>query len=150
MLVFGHLFATPLFVVCHTLTSSISLDSIALLFLGTAPTPTARHSLAPSLACACIRLGALPAHGQAATMADASVAVDIDQPLDILADLASKIAFHVIVSVNECSQATYLVFSKVLDASIRIDARALQNLVTPGTPDAIYVCQANLDPLFIR
>jgi hypothetical protein len=58
-------------------------------------------------------------------VADAAVAVDIYKPLDILADVASQIAFDIIAFLDERSQATHFVFDKIPDASIRIDACAL-------------------------
>jgi hypothetical protein len=83
-------------------------------------------------------------------MANASVTVDIDQPLNVLAYLAPQITLHDIVPVDAVPQATYLVFGEILDPPIRIYSRILQDLVAPGATDAIDICQSNLDSLVAR
>src|SRR5262245_48305434 len=55
----------------------------------------ARHGAAARpLAGASVGLGALAAHGETPAMADAAIAADLHQALDVLADLLAQVALH--------------------------------------------------------
>src|SRR5262249_51261162 len=69
----------------------------------------ARHSLPRSLARAGVRLGALAAHRQAATMAQAPVTTNVAQAGDILLHLAAQRAFHRVLTVENAGQAADVV-----------------------------------------
>ena len=63
-----------------------------------------------------VRLGALPADGQVAAMAEAPVGADLHQPLDVHAHLAAEVALHLEALVDHLAEAVDLVLGEVADA----------------------------------
>jgi hypothetical protein len=51
-----------------------------------------------------IRLCALATNGQPSTMPQATIGADIDQPLNISFHLAAKLAFYLIVPIDDLAQ----------------------------------------------
>jgi low temperature requirement protein LtrA len=86
-----------------------------------------------ALARARVRLRALAANRQAATVAQAAIAADVGQPLDVARDLTPQVAFDLDLAVDRFAQLLLVVFGEVLDARVRIDARALQDLLRVGS-----------------
>src|SRR5262249_10828805 len=74
----------------------------------------ARHGLPRALARACVGAGPLAAHRQVAAVADAAVAADLGQPLDVLLVLAAERAFHRVFAVEDVGDAGDLVFVQLL------------------------------------
>src|SRR3712207_763623 len=79
------------------------------------------HALRP-LAGARVGLRLLPAHGQPAAMAQAAVAADLHQALDVLGALAPQIALDREVGVDEVAELRDLVLGEVADVGVRADA----------------------------
>src|SRR6202043_1839394 len=106
--------------------------------------------LARSATGARIRSGALAAHGQATTVAQAAIGADLDQPLDIQRDLASQLAFDFGFLIDDVAQGADLLVVEVLDAQIRVDVGDPQD--SPGGmrthPEDIR--QRDFDPLLTR
>src|SRR5262245_61438339 len=65
----------------------------------------AGHGLDRALARARVGVGALAAHGQPAPMAQAPVAADVHQHLDVLRRLAAQVAFDGVVVLDHLAQA---------------------------------------------
>ena len=97
-----------------------------------------------------VRLRALAANRQAATVAQAAIAADVGQPLDMARDLTPQVAFHLDLAVDGFAQLLLFVFAEILDARVRIDARALQDLMRRRKPDAVDVGKCDLDALLAR
>jgi hypothetical protein len=78
-----------------------------------------RHTLA--LAGPCVGMGALATYRETPTVTKTLVATDLDLPLDVLCDIASKIAFDLEVAVDELSDLENLGIGEVPDLGVRVD-----------------------------
>src|SRR4051812_17365616 len=78
------------------------------------------HALG-ALARARVGLGVLAADRQAATVAQAAVAADLHQPLDVLRALAPQIALDGEVAIDRVAQLADLVLGEVADIGVRGD-----------------------------
>src|SRR3990170_3176370 len=76
---------------------SVTVYSMVLLLLRATASAAAGDRLLRSLPRARIRPRALPAHGQAAAMAQTAIAADFGQAADVQGDLASQIALDDVV-----------------------------------------------------
>ena len=54
-------------------------------------------------------------------MAQAAVAANLNQTLDIQADLTAQVTLDVVVALDDFTQLSSLFFGQVLNAGIRID-----------------------------
>ena len=81
-------------------------------------------------------------------MAKAAVAADLHQALDVHGDLAAQIALHLQVMVDVIAQGADLVFGKVLDARIGVDAGRGDDLVRGRAADAVDIGQGDLNAFF--
>ncbi len=85
--------------------------------------------LARAFAGAGVGLGALAAHRQAAQVADAAIALDALQALEVHADLAAQIAFDDILAVlDRVDDLGELLLGQILGADARIDVGLGQDL----------------------
>jgi len=104
--------------------------------------------LARAFAGARVGLGALPANRQAAQMADAAVAFDALQPLQIHADLASKITLDDVFTVlNGVDDLRELLLRQVLGADAGVNLRLGQDDFRVAGADAVDVAQRNVNAL---
>ena len=94
---------------------------MALLLFGATPTATTSNGLLWPLARARVGLCSLPTDWQSAAMAQAAVAADLHQPLDVHADLSPQVTFHPIVAGDDLAQTSDLVLSQILHACVGID-----------------------------
>ena len=62
-------------------------------------------------------------------MAQAAVAANLNQTLDIQADLTAQVTLDVVVALDDFTQLSSLFFGQVLNAGIRIDTGLSQDLV---------------------
>ena len=83
-------------------------------------------------------------------MADAAVAADLHQSLDVERHVAAQIALHVKVFVDVFAQLDLVVLGQVLDTGVRADARGGENLLCGFTADAVDIGQTNFDSLLFR
>ena len=81
-------------------------------------------------------------------MAKAAVAADLHQALDVHGDLAAQIALHLQVMVDVIAQGADLVFGKILDARIGVDAGRGDDLVRGRAADAVDIGQGDLNAFF--
>src|SRR5665647_1679209 len=93
---------------------------------------------------------ALPVHRHATTVADALVAADVHEPLDVLRALAPQIALDRDVAGDRVAQPHDLFFGEVADLGVGVDAHYGQDLVGRGPADAVDVREPDLDPLLRR
>src|SRR6185436_13706169 len=86
------------------------------------------NGLARTFASAGIRLGALPANGQATEVANAAIAFDALQTLQVHADLPAQITFdHVFAILNRVNDLGELLFIQAFGTNARIDVGLDQN-----------------------
>src|ERR1700743_2043569 len=89
-----------------------------------------------------VGLGALAAYWQAAHVADATIALDALQTLQIHAEFPAQIAFDdVFAFLNRMDDLRKLRFRQVLGAGRRINVRAFQDLVRVDGTNPVNVPQ---------
>src|SRR5579863_5209943 len=95
-----------------------------------------------TLSSAGVRLRPLTANRKAAAMAQATVAADIHQALDIALNLAAQIAFDAqLKRINSVAELLFIVFGQFFDARIGADARMRKQLHGGGGADAENILQ---------
>lgn len=108
------------------------------------------NGLSRAFASTRIGLSALPTHGQAAQMADASIALDALKALEIHADFAAKIAFNNVLAIlNGMHDLGELLFAQILCANGGVYIGLGQNVFRVAWADAVNVTQRDVDA-FIR
>src|SRR5689334_11609428 len=92
----------------------------------------ARYGALRPLADACVRLGALPAYRQAASMPQATVAADFDQAADTKLERAPQVTFYLKVPFDDLTQLAALRLRQFADAGGRVDTRLRHDLPGAG------------------
>src|SRR5215218_8882447 len=100
-----------------------------------------------SLALAGVRLGTLPAHGQAPAVPDPAVGPCVYESPDVLVDLAPQVAFDLDVLVYVGPDPSDLALGQVPHLRIRIDLGFAADLLRRRTAHTIDVGKPYLDPL---
>src|SRR5690348_1130582 len=77
------------------------------------------------LAGARIGMRALTADRKAAAMAQAAIAAEIHQTLDVDADLATKVTLHEIVAIDDFADLKHFLIRQLIDATIHRDLHLL-------------------------
>ena len=104
--------------------------------------------LARTLASACIGRGALTANGQAAAMANAAVAVDRLEALEVALNFAAKITFNrQFAGGDRVDQLTHLLGAEVLGANIRINIGLFEDAFSSRRPDPVDIRKGGFDAL---
>src|SRR5437764_6940135 len=107
--------------------------------------------LARTFARAGVGLCALTAHRQAAHVADATMALDALQTLEVHADFAAEITFNDILAVlDRVNDLRKLRFAQILRANLRVDVGLGQNLHRVRGADAINIPQRDINALIRR
>jgi hypothetical protein len=92
--------------------------------------------------------GALTANRQAAQVADAAIALDALQTLEVHTQFAAQVTFDDVFAVLDCmNDLGHLLFRQVLGADLRFDLGFFQDLDRVGRSDAIDVAQSDVDSL---
>src|SRR3712207_1487080 len=94
-----------------------------------------------------VRLRPLALHGQAAPVAQAAVAADLHQALDVLRALAAKVALDGQVRVDVVAELADLVLGEVAHVGVRVDPACRQRRARLGVADAVDVGQPDLGSL---
>src|SRR6266487_5847149 len=110
----------------------------------------AGDGLLRTLAGARVGLGALSVDGQAAAVADALVASDLDLAADVGGDLAAQVALDLEVGVDVLTQLDELVVAEVTGAEVGADAGGVESLLGAGASDAVDVGERDLHALLAR
>ena len=107
--------------------------------------------LARALAGTGVGAGALTADRETATMADATVAIDGLEALEILLKFATQITFDdVLVFLNDLDDAVQLLIGQRFGANIGADFSLLEDQLGPGRSNAVNVRQGGFNPLVTR
>jgi len=108
-------------------------------------------SLARAFARARVGRGALTADREATEVADAAIALDALQTLEVHAEFAAQVTFDDILAVlNGVNDLGHLLFGQVLGAGLRFDLRYLKDGDSIGGSDAVDVAQGDVDSLVAR
>src|SRR5262249_233740 len=89
--------------------------------------------LTRALAGTCIRARTLAAHRQAATMADAAIAAEVEQPLDVHLQLTAQVAFHRELGDGR-TEGRHFAFGEVFDLGVTLHASRVANLQRARAP----------------
>ena len=81
-------------------------------------------------------------------MADAAVAADLHQTLDVQRHIAALVAFHDQVMVDILTDLSLVLLGHILYTGIRIDAGGGENVVGSLTADAVDIGECDFHPLF--
>ena len=103
--------------------------------------------LARTLAGTGIRVRALAAHGQAATMTQTAIAADLHQALHVLRNLAMQVTFDLEVLLDVIAQLREVFLGKVLHANVGIDAGSGDDLFGRSEANAVNEGQGDLNAL---
>src|SRR5689334_17864171 len=94
-----------------------------------------------------VRVGALAAHGQSATMTDATIRADVHQSLDVHRHFGAQRAFDLVIALDHLTQAVHVGVGEIANAKRRIDACLLDDVACVATTNTVDVRQADLDLL---
>ena len=84
-------------------------------------------------------------------MADATVALDLGQTLDVQRNITAKIALDDdVVLIDILADLGFVLGREILDPDVRVDPGTGQDLVGRAAADAIHISQTNFDPLLAR
>src|ERR1700754_4059351 len=106
--------------------------------------------LGRTLARARVGVGALTAHRQTAAMAQAAIAAEVHQTLDVDADLAAQVALDEIVAVDHFADLQHFLVGELADAAIHRDLHLLHDLASVLLADAMDVLKRDQDALVGR
>ena len=88
--------------------------------------------------------------GQVAAVALAPVAIDFDQPTDVLAHFTAKVSLDRVLLVDEFADADHLLVGQLARFGVGVDPRRREDLVRTREPDPKYVRESDLDALVVR
>ena len=103
-----------------------------------------------ALAGARVGLGALAADREAHAVATTLVAADLDLAADVRLDLTSEVTLDLEVGFDLVAKLDQLLVTERVNASVRVDAGGLEQLLGAGTADAVDVGESDLDALVAR
>jgi hypothetical protein len=81
---------------------------------------------------------------------EATVATNLNQPLDVHLNFAAKITFNLISPSNEIAQRIHFRFAQVFYPRIGVYAGGRQDRASARRANAINIGQANFNPLIPR
>jgi hypothetical protein len=105
---------------------------------------------------------ALSTSGKTATVTQSTVGLDVDEALDVHADVLAEIAFDITLVLDDLTDTVNLVFAEILDLLEWVNIRGSQDtqrtwvtdpvnvsepdpsLLLAGQIDASYTCHANV------
>jgi hypothetical protein len=95
-------------------------------------------------------VGPLAAHGETLAVAQAAVAAQIHQALDIHANFTAKVAFDDVIAVNRLADLQDFRVRQLIDAAISRNADPAADLLRKLGPDPMDVLKRNEDALLRR
>src|SRR5690606_5833151 len=97
-----------------------------------------------------VGMSPLTAHREAATMANAAVAADVHQPLDVHRDFGAQRALGLDETLDHLTEAADLGVAQVTDPRRRRNAGLLEQPLAGRPTDAVDVGEPDLDALLAR
>jgi hypothetical protein len=108
----------------------------------------ARNGAARAFARTGVCFAALTTHRQTPAVTQAAVTAQIGQTLDVHGYFTAKVAFHgIVIAANNRTNFAYFIFTQILDANFRADARLGKNLLGRAQANAEDVGQCDLNTL---
>src|SRR4051794_14530589 len=107
----------------------------------------AGYRLGLALAGARIGMRALAADRQALAVAQAAIAGEVHQPLDVHRGLAAKVALDLVVAVDFLADVEDFLVGQVLDSLFGRDSEFLSDLLGRGAADSVDVGERHFDAL---
>lgn len=98
---------------------------------------------------AAVGLRALAANRQIAAVAQAAIAADFLQALDITRNFAAQISFDGILLLDLFAEAVSFFLFKVFDFGFRIDLHLGKDLLRLAQPDTVDIGEGYVDSLFV-
>src|SRR6202045_1462740 len=95
--------------------------------------------LGRALARAGVGMGALTTHRQPAAMAQAAIAAEVHQTLDVHADFATKIALDQIVAVDHFADLEHFLVAQLTDATVNGNLDLLHDVGSMFLTNGIYI-----------
>src|SRR3974390_1887650 len=93
-------------------------------------------------------LGALPANRQSAQVANAAVALDTLESLEVHANLAAEVAFDDVLAIlNGMHDLRELLLGQILGADAGINLRLVQDFLCVAGANAVNVAKRDVDAL---
>jgi hypothetical protein len=83
-------------------------------------------------------------------MPQATVAAEIHEALDVHGNLGAQITLHLVMGIDDLPNGIHLSIRKVIRLGVPIDAGLIEDLFGRRPPNAVDVCQSNLDALVLR
>ena len=83
-------------------------------------------------------------------MADAPVAADFSQPLNVHRHVAAQVALDRILMTDNLAQLGLILLGEVLHTGIGVNPGLGQDLVGAGAPNAVDISEADLDSFLSR
>src|SRR5690606_20390388 len=102
------------------------------------------------LASTCVGLGALTAHRQATTVAEALVRADLDLAADVRLHLAAQVTLHLVGAFDVVAKGDELVVGQILHADVAGDPGVLEGRERTSAAHAVDVRQGDFDALVAR
>src|SRR5690625_523135 len=100
-----------------------------------------------TLASTRVGLARLATDGEAPAVAQATVGTDIHEPHDVQLDFTAKVAFDLVLGLDNAADAYYFILGKVLDPGIRVHVCLFEDHARAGGAHAVDVRQRSLDAL---
>jgi hypothetical protein len=97
-----------------------------------------------------VRVGALTANGQSFAMTKSLVATNLDLPLDVLGDFATKIPFDRVVGIDELADAQDFGVAEIANFRVVVDVGRAEDLIRPRLSNPVDIGGTNLNPLVPR
>src|SRR5690242_16659051 len=94
-----------------------------------------------------VRVGALAADGETLPMAQAAVAAEVHQPLDVHRDLATEITLDLVIRLDDLADGPGLLLGEVLGPGGQVDARLGHDVLGGLVSDPVDVLQGDHHPL---
>ena len=97
-----------------------------------------------------IGLASLATDGQTLSVAQAAVAADLGQTLDVQSGLTTQVAFHNEVVVNALADFCLFLVGEVFYSGVGVDPGHIQDLLCAGPADSVDISESDLDSLVFR
>jgi hypothetical protein len=97
-----------------------------------------------------VRARSLPTRRHASPVPKTAVTADVHEALDVHRDFATQVALDPHLFVDDLANPIDLIIRQITHARVRIDIRALEQLLARMQPDAKDIRQRRLNPLIAR
>jgi len=105
---------------------------------------------ATALTGAGIGLGALTSNGKTSAVADATIALDLSQTLEVTLLLSAQVALnHDIVALDDVNDLRELLVGELTSTNVRINSSLNEDFTCGAIPDPINIREGSLNSLIV-